>query len=57
MKIKLWASTMYVGSKAEHEIEVDDEEWNNSNEFEKEQLMVEMLWHSGLIDWGYEEIE
>lgn len=55
MKIKLWASTKYVGSKSTREIEVDEEEWNTMCDAEKDELMLEEFWNSNIVEWGWEE--
>lgn len=55
MKIKLWASTKYVGSKATREITVDDDEWAEMSESDKDEFMLEEFWNSNIVEWGWEE--
>lgn len=53
MRIKVWAKTNIVGSKSCHEFDIDEEEWNNMSDDERDDFCQEKLWN--LIDWGYEE--
>jgi hypothetical protein len=56
MKVELWACTKYVGSKAKKVIEVDDEEWNELTDDEKEQYMQDEYENSMLVEWGWDEV-
>ena len=53
MKVKVYVSTRYVGSKSEDIIEIDDEEWADMSDREKDEVMQEAMFD--LIEWGYEE--
>jgi len=56
MKVKLYAQTRYVGSKDSIVIDVDDDDWNNLNDNEKNQYMQDEYESSNLVEWGWEEV-
>jgi hypothetical protein len=55
VKITIYVATNRVGSKAIREIVVDDEEWELLSMNEKDELMLEELWQTGLVEWGWVE--
>lgn len=59
MKIKVYVATNRVGSKVEHEFEIDDSEFDGLNETEREQLINEYahdeVFDTGMFEWGWEE--
>lgn len=57
MKFTLYARTDRVGSKCETVVAVDDDEWNDMDAMERERYMLDALWQSGMIEWGYEPAE
>lgn len=53
MKVRLWVMTDRVGSKVEREIGVDDEDWEDMDDLEKDRMMFDTLTNSSMIEWGY----
>jgi len=53
MKIKIWASTGYVGCVSSQTIEIPDEEWNEMTEDEREEYCLDIA--SNLFEWGFYE--
>lgn len=56
MKFRVYARTNKVGSDVEFDIEVDDEDWEYADELKRDEIMLDMLFDSGLIEWYYEEV-
>lgn len=59
MKLKFYMETNKVGSRSETVIEVDDEEWSDLSEAERDDYAKEMFWDMALArlgDWGYFEV-
>jgi len=56
MKIKIWIATNKIRSKAEKVISLDDESWNEANEWEKDEMVFDELVNRCMFEWGYESI-
>ena len=58
-KFRLWVSINLVGCKQETVIDLPDEDvpedWQTDGHFADD--MLDSLWDSGMIDWGFEEID
>lgn len=54
MKIKVWVCTNKVGSKSVREIEINDDEWNEMEESEKDDICMETM--NEMIEWGYKTL-
>ena len=46
-----------MGSICQKTINIDREEWDSMEDYEKDELMLEQLLQGSLHDWGYEEIQ
>jgi hypothetical protein len=59
MKIKVWAKTNNLGSKVETEIEIDESEFEDMSDFEREQYIEDSARDAmfNLISWDYEVVE
>lgn len=55
MKIKITASTPKVGSEHSKTVKVDDSEWNELSEQERDEYMQEQLWD--IVTWRYDEVK
>lgn len=55
MNIKIGIKTDKVGSEAEEVIEVDDEEWESMNEFERDEYILTWIFEMGLADYYFEK--
>jgi hypothetical protein len=59
MKVTVYVSTGFVGSRREEEIEIDDEDIAGMTEQERDDYIDdqarEVLWE--LINWGWEPVE
>lgn len=60
LKFKGTVSTDKVGSECEFEFEVDEDDLPEDAEERKatiHEIGLEALWESGVLDWGYEQVE
>lgn len=58
MKIMVYAYTNKLGSKVEKIFDnIDEEEWAEASEQQNNEMMLEMLLQSGIVEWGYEVVE
>lgn len=55
MKVKVYVSTGYVGSKKEDVVEIDDEEWTDMSENERNDYFLEVMFE--MINWGWEPLD
>lgn len=55
MKVKVWLKTNLVNSERYKIIEIDDEEWNDMFDAEREDVCREVMFE--MIDWGFEELK
>lgn len=55
MKITVWAQTNKVASKSETFFDIDEKEWNEMTEDDREDLCREYL--PQVIEWGWKEAE
>ena len=55
IEITISVRTNKVGSKSQQTITIPREEWDEMNDHEREQYMLEILLTSDLIEWDYEE--
>ena len=53
MKIRVWVSTNKVGSKCENVIEIDDADWAEMSDEDKEELASETK--NDMMEWNWEE--
>jgi hypothetical protein len=54
VKIRVYASTKFVGSKDSTVVEFDREDWDNMTGRERDDACLETLFD--LINWGYDEV-
>jgi hypothetical protein len=55
MKIRVGVRTNKVGSEVEDTIEVDDYEWQNMDEKEKSEFVLQHLFEMDMVDYYYDE--
>ena len=58
-KFRLWVQTNVIQSKCETIIELDDEDVPEDFEADRDfnNDMLDSLWDSGMLDWGFEEVD
>ncbi len=53
-KFRIFVATDRVGSKCEYVAEIDDEDLEDMSDDEKDEVLLEALWDSGMVDWWWE---
>lgn len=54
MKIRVWVRTNRVGSKCERVVDIDDAEWAEMSEQEREDYAKQIM--GDMMEWNYEEL-